>query len=104
MFLYSNFLIVILFESRAQGAIEYLLIVGAAILVVAVVIFALFSVVQMGQVQSDSKNVVRADYPIKQSLAEARGNVFLPQGFPVLVRYVGSQNITVGEPSFTCSY
>jgi len=38
--------------SRAQGAIEYLLIIGAAILVVAIVIIAVTSVLQQGQNQS----------------------------------------------------
>ncbi|NMA44431.1 MAG: class III signal peptide-containing protein [Candidatus Diapherotrites archaeon] len=36
-------------EERAQGAIEYLLIIGAAILVVAVVIVALTGVLQSGK-------------------------------------------------------
>ena len=37
-------------EERAQGAIEYLLIIGAAILVVAVVIVALTGVLQSGKI------------------------------------------------------
>jgi len=36
-------------EQKAQGAIEYLLIIGAAILVVAIVIIAITSVMQAGQ-------------------------------------------------------
>jgi hypothetical protein len=36
-------------EERAQGAIEYLLIIGAAILVVAVVVVALTGVLQGGK-------------------------------------------------------
>ena len=38
-------------EQKAQGAIEYLLIIGAAILVVAIVIIAVTSVLQQGQTQ-----------------------------------------------------
>jgi len=39
-------------EQKAQGAIEYLLIIGAAILVVAIVIIAVTSVLQQGQTQT----------------------------------------------------
>ncbi len=41
-------------EERAQGAIEYLLILGAAILVVAIVIVAMTGIVQQGQGQNDT--------------------------------------------------
>lgn len=41
-------------NSRAQGAIEYLLIIGAAILVVAIVIIAITSVLSQGQNQTSS--------------------------------------------------
>ena len=40
--------------TRGQGAIEYLLILGAAILVVAIVIVAVTGIVQQGQTQNDS--------------------------------------------------
>ena len=40
-------------EQKAQGAIEYLLIIGAAILVVAIVIIAVTSVLQQGQNQGN---------------------------------------------------
>ncbi len=39
------------YRTRGQGAIEYLLIIGAAILVVAIVIIAITSVLQQGQTQ-----------------------------------------------------
>ncbi len=39
-------------RSRGQGAIEYLLIIGAAILVVAIVVMAITSVLQQGQEQT----------------------------------------------------
>ncbi|MFA5931226.1 MAG: class III signal peptide [archaeon] len=41
-------------EQKAQGAIEYLLIIGAAILVVAIVIIAITSVVGSGKGQVDA--------------------------------------------------
>ncbi len=40
--------------SRAQGAIEYLLIIGAAILVVAIVVIAITSLLSQGQTQTTS--------------------------------------------------
>jgi uncharacterized protein (UPF0333 family) len=39
-------------EQKAQGAIEYLLIIGAAILVVAIVIIAVTSVLSQGKAQT----------------------------------------------------
>ena len=39
-------------ERKGQGAIEYLLIIGAAILVVAIVIIAVTSILQQGQTQN----------------------------------------------------
>ena len=46
-------------EQKAQGAIEYLLIIGAAILVVAVVIIAITTVLQAGRTGT---NGTTADY------------------------------------------
>jgi len=40
-------------DSKAQGAIEYLLIIGAAILVVAIVIAAMSGIIQSGGEQND---------------------------------------------------
>ena len=48
-------------QTKAQGAIEYLLIIGAAILVVALVIIALTSVTTTGTQsvgEDDAKNVL----------------------------------------------
>ena len=44
-------------EYKAQGAIEYLLIIGAAILVVAIVIVALSGIVNTGTTQTDANTV-----------------------------------------------
>jgi hypothetical protein len=41
-------------EQKAQGAIEYLLIIGAAILVVAIVIVAMTGIIGAGQQQGTS--------------------------------------------------
>ncbi len=58
------------FFSRAQGAIEYLLIIGAAIIVVAVVIVAITSVSSSGKTQLNSAGASHAIDPLK----EASGN------------------------------
>ncbi len=44
-------------ERKAQGAIEYLLIIGAAILVVAVVVIALTGITSAGQDQVDTNAI-----------------------------------------------
>ena len=43
-------------EQKAQGAIEYLLIIGAAVLVVAIVITVVISMLQQGKVQGGQAN------------------------------------------------
>ena len=48
-------------EQKAQGAIEYLLIIGAAILVVAIVVVALSGIVTSGTSASDA-NAVKDTY------------------------------------------
>ena len=47
-------------EQKAQGAIEYLLIIGAAILVVAIVIIAITSVVGTGKTQVGDTNQINS--------------------------------------------
>ena len=41
-------------EERAQGAIEYLLIIAAAVLVVAIVVMTMTQIVQKGTTQNDN--------------------------------------------------
>jgi cell division septation protein DedD len=55
-------------EQKAQGAIEYLLIIGAAILVVAIVIIALSGVLTGAKIDqngmddyNDARNIMRRD-------------------------------------------
>ncbi len=48
-------------EEKAQGAIEYLLIIGAAILVVAIVIIAVTGALGQGTKQGGDANKVQVD-------------------------------------------
>lgn len=67
-----------LIQQRAQGAMEYLLIMGAAILVVAIVILATTGVLSGGQSQvSSSEEVATQGIDI---LEEKMGNTVLKQG------------------------
>jgi uncharacterized protein (UPF0333 family) len=43
-------------EQKAQGAIEYLLIIGAALLVVVIVIIAITSITTAGKAQNNDAN------------------------------------------------
>jgi len=58
------------FSSRAQGAIEYLLIIGAAIIVVAVVTVAVMSISNSGKGQLNNSGVSHTN----DALKEASGN------------------------------
>jgi cell division protein FtsL len=50
-------------EQKAQGAIEYLLIIGAAILVVAIVIIAITAITSSGKSQvMDANQTIGTDY------------------------------------------
>jgi len=53
-------------EQKAQGAIEYLLIIGAAILVVAIVIIALSGVLTTTKGQNDMNDVNNAKDILKK--------------------------------------
>ena len=59
-------------HSRGQGAIEYLLIIGAAILVVAIVVIAITTVLSQGQNQSSSgiKSATTAYDSLKEGSGE----------------------------------
>lgn len=52
-------------EQKAQGAIEYLLIIGAAILVVAVVVIALTGILGSGTAQTDANDVNESLDPLR---------------------------------------
>jgi hypothetical protein len=70
-FLYYNSLLFFMVLGRkGQGAIEYLLIIGAAIIVVAVVIVAITSVSNTGKEQLSDAGVSHTNDPLK----EASGN------------------------------
>jgi hypothetical protein len=53
-------------EEKAQGAIEYLLIIGAAILVVAVVVIALTGVLGGAKNQTDANDINSSLGPLKK--------------------------------------
>lgn len=57
-------------EQKAQGAIEYLLIIGAAILVVAIVIIALSGVLDSTKGQNDMNDVNKAKDELRKDLIE----------------------------------
>ncbi len=81
--------------SIAQGAIEYLLIIGAAILIVAVVVIAITSITQ--NVPSSSKSEVQiVNDPLLMKTYEARGFTALRvsgEDFSFFVKYLG-ENIS----------
>jgi hypothetical protein len=55
-------------EQKAQGAIEYLLIIGAAILVVAIVIIAVSGVLTGAKGQNDMNDVNAAKDTLKDQI------------------------------------
>lgn len=62
-----------MYEKKAQGAIEYLLIIGAAILVVAVVIVAITSVLQSGKTNTNDDSI--EDDQLKMIFATGGGTI-----------------------------
>lgn len=62
----------------AQGAIEYLLIIGAAILVVAIVIFALTTLAGSGSGAIDEEQVNTTYNPLEEQKAEMQNKHFIP--------------------------
>jgi|GEM_PF-7120721 len=72
----------------AQGSLEYLLIIGAAILVVAVVITGLSGLLGTDLIQpNDSSTTIS---PLEQQLAESKNEYFFPMGSVYLMTYTGS--------------
>jgi hypothetical protein len=68
-------------ERKGQGAIEYLLIIGAAILVVAVVVIALTSVTSAGGDAVDGNNVSSVDDALQcQQLCNQSGGTIGEDG------------------------
>lgn len=83
-------------NQRAQGAIEYLLIIGAAILVVAVVIIAVSGIMVEGKDSVDENKTTVVANPLRESLADSRGQYFLPANTDREYIYVGGAT-TLGE-------
>jgi hypothetical protein len=68
-------------ERKGQGAIEYLLIIGAAILVVAVVVIALTSVTSAGGDAVDNNNVAQSNDALQcQQLCNQSGGTIDDDG------------------------
>jgi len=77
--------------SRAQGAIEYLLIIGAAILVVAVVIIAVSGLLTEGTDSVDENEINMVRDPLKGDLADSMDNYYIPTGRIEYFEYKGTQ-------------
>jgi uncharacterized protein (UPF0333 family) len=103
---------------RGQGAIEYLLIIGAAILVVAIVTIAIITVISQGQAQNSS--AITSAESAFDSLKENSGAYFrinnnyylksdpLSQNLITIWRFdkisqTGTVSDSVGSNSLTCS-
>jgi uncharacterized protein (TIGR02145 family) len=77
-------------NDRAQGAIEYLLIIGAAILIVAIVILALVTLSGAAVERTDEPTTSGIRDPIKEKLAEQQNKYYVPQGVTQTYTYIGS--------------
>lgn len=84
-------------KSLGQGAIEYLLIIGAAILVVAVVIIALSGVLTEGNNSVDKNEISTTGDPLKENLANSMNKYYLPNGTTEYYEYTGMTPTTLQE-------
>ncbi|MFA5930840.1 MAG: GLUG motif-containing protein [archaeon] len=81
---------------KGQGGMEYLLLVGVAILVIAIVIIALTSIT--GQGKNDFISGESSVFDLLNNLSAESRNVFLvAQGDPVVVVYDGLVVTTIGD-------
>lgn len=83
------------YSNKGQGAIEYLLIIGSAILVVAIVIIALvtLSATSTENVDNSSGEIKN---PLKELVAEQQNQYYIPQNTTKYYKYTG-ENTTIGE-------
>ncbi|MDD4251029.1 MAG: hypothetical protein PHX27_02450 [Candidatus ainarchaeum sp.] len=77
-------------KENAQGALEYLLIIGSAILVVAIVIIALVTL-SSSATENTQENGASTHNPLKEQVANAQGNHFIPKNVPKNFIYVGEE-------------
>lgn len=83
-------------DVSAQGAIEYLLIIGAAILVVAIVVVSMTSLVGAGEDNVESSQITDSYNPLLEEKADAENKYFIPQGTSKIYDYVGDET-TLGN-------
>jgi hypothetical protein len=89
-------------QNRAQGAIEYLLIIGAAILVVAIVTGALMMIIQQGQTQGTEGTVKQdtaysgIDQIKKDALGIVKQTITLNQGDSFVLTVTPITGTTLG--------
>ncbi len=82
-------------DGKAQGAIEYLLIIGAAILVVAIVIIAMVTLSGSASTNVDDSSGSLKD-PLKELVAEKQNQYFIPARTTRYYEFVGT-TITLGQ-------
>ncbi len=82
---------------KAQGAIEYLLVIGAVIIVVAVVIIALSGTLTEANKSVDKNEVTTTNDPLKENLADSMNKYYIPQGTTQYYEYIGTNPITLQD-------
>lgn len=80
---------------KGQGSIEYLLIIGAAILVVGIVVISLVNLSGTGQEQIKQENIENVQNPLRNLIEEKKGSLIL-QDEKKIVTYLGSAT-TIGD-------
>gem|GEM_PF-6386625 len=85
------------YGAQAQGAIEYLLILGAAILLVTVVVAILPGILNTGTENTEEEDVFTTTNPLQQDLAEQKNQVIIGFGTNSLFKYVKESPQTIGE-------
>ncbi|MDD4251400.1 MAG: hypothetical protein PHX27_04380 [Candidatus ainarchaeum sp.] len=81
-------------SNNAQGAIEYLLIIGSAILVVAIVIIALVTLSSTSTENVDNSSG-EIKNPLKELVANQQNQFYIPKGITKYYTYTGSET-TIG--------
>ena len=84
-------------KSQAQGAIEYLLIIGAAIIIAVIVISLMMGLGQQGTTNVDSANTGGAYIQLYEARAEQQGDEYVPAGQTEGIVYMGNSNTTVDD-------
>jgi len=77
---------------KAQGSLEYLLVVGAAILIIAIVIISLTGVLDSGRSIATNISPSEATNPLWQNYADERGEYLIQGGTTQYYTYEGDGN------------